>query len=148
MKRQRRRGCLREPTELARGILPFLADGKMRQGGAATAARPIRQRGPARAALKCRGSANERENYAPCPTWVLSSKRQRPGFSPITAAQGVNLDADWLAVFHRVHSLITFSPLLLTLSYHTGRRCSAHKTQTRAVIAKCELMNDSEAVCF
>lgn len=82
------------------------------------------------------------------PTWVLSSIRQRASFSPITAPQGVNLDADWPAAFHRVPSLITFSPSLLTLSYHTGRSYSAHKTQTRTVIAKCELMNDSEAVCF
>ena len=47
------------------------------------------------------------------PTWVLSPKQRRRGGGPITAAQGVNLDSDWLAAFHRVPSLITFSPVVI-----------------------------------
>lgn len=37
----------------------------------------------------------------PAPTWGLSSKQHRLGCQPITGARGVNLDADWLAAFHR-----------------------------------------------
>lgn len=96
----------------------------------------------------CGVSANESSNEGPCPHVGSEFQTTMTGFRPIMAAQGLNLDADWLAAFHRVPSLITFSPLLLTLSYQTGRSCSAHKTQPRTVIAKRELMNDSEAVCF
>lgn len=63
----------------------------------------------------CRVLSNESSTAAAYPHVGSEFQPAKTGFCPITTAIDINLDADWLAAFHRVPSLITFSPLLLTL---------------------------------
>lgn len=107
--------CLREPTELARRIFLFLSTGKTRRvdGEETTAtAWPITL---IWAGHVCRVFSNQSSTAAADPHVGSEFQTAKTGCSPITPARDIHLDADWLTVFHRVPSLITFSPLLLTL---------------------------------
>lgn len=122
----------REPMELARGLFPFLADGKTRRGGVGgegAEEEPITAR--ERVLRDLDQWELEWVLLTPRGCWVANNNPAE--FRPIALVRGVNLDADWSA---ESPSLITFCPLMLTLSYHTGRSCAAHKTQTRTVIAR------------
>lgn len=92
--------CLREPMELARRIFRFLSGGKTRLvevGG------------------DCGVLSNGRWTAVLEPHVGSEFETAATGCCPITPGKDIRLDADWLAVFHRVPPLVTFSPVLLTL---------------------------------
>ncbi|CAK6964062.1 Hypothetical predicted protein [Scomber scombrus] len=77
-----------------------------KQGGGGGAhivgARPIIQRDPPRAVLKCWVSPNESSSECPRPTWVLSSKRQHRAVGQSRPHKVLILTRIGSLFFHRV----------------------------------------------
>lgn len=83
--------------------------------GPVATAWPMTLRDSTWAGPDCGVLSNESSSTAPCPHVGSEFRTATAGCRPITPGKDINLDADWLAVFHRVPSLVTFRPMLLTL---------------------------------